>query len=199
MLFRQDALDAIVRGDVDLAFRRWTSPRVRVGTRLHTAIGLIEVTDLAQVRPDGIGERDARRAGFATVDALMAMLGTAPGRTIYRVTVRFVGADPRVALRQDAELSEAVLAGIFQKLARMDDAAEAPWTSATLTLIGERPAVLAAKLALAMGLETARFKQRVRRLKALGLTESLEVGYRLSPRGRALLLASAKWEVGSGV
>jgi hypothetical protein len=27
----------------------------------------------------------------------------------------------------------------------------------------------------------------VRKLKALGLTESLEVGYRLSPRGRAYL------------
>jgi len=27
----------------------------------------------------------------------------------------------------------------------------------------------------------------VRKLKELGLTESLEVGYRLSPRGRALL------------
>ena len=31
------------------------------------------------------------------------------------------------------------------------------------------------------------FKRDVRRLKELGLTESLEVGYRLSPRGRALL------------
>lgn len=31
------------------------------------------------------------------------------------------------------------------------------------------------------------FKRRVRQLKELGLTESLEVGYRLSPRGRAVL------------
>jgi len=31
------------------------------------------------------------------------------------------------------------------------------------------------------------FKANVRKLKALGLTESLEVGYRLSPRGEALL------------
>jgi hypothetical protein len=30
------------------------------------------------------------------------------------------------------------------------------------------------------------FKRRVRQLKALGLAESLEVGYRLSPRGRAV-------------
>jgi hypothetical protein len=31
------------------------------------------------------------------------------------------------------------------------------------------------------------FKADVRKLKELGLTESLEVGYRLSPRGRAVL------------
>jgi hypothetical protein len=31
------------------------------------------------------------------------------------------------------------------------------------------------------------FKADVSRLKALGLTESLETGYRLSPRGKALM------------
>ena len=39
------------------------------------------------------------------------------------------------------------------------------------------------------GQERFSFKTRVRRLKALGLTESLPVGYRLSPRGRAFLAA----------
>ena len=37
------------------------------------------------------------------------------------------------------------------------------------------------------GRERLPFKADVRKLKELGLTESLEVGYRLSPRGRALL------------
>ena len=36
-------------------------------------------------------------------------------------------------------------------------------------------------------MEKRPFKQRVRRLKELGLTESLEVGYRMSPRGKAYL------------
>ena len=35
--------------------------------------------------------------------------------------------------------------------------------------------------------ETARFKRRVRQLKGLGLTISLDVGYRISPRGRSYL------------
>ena len=38
-----------------------------------------------------------------------------------------------------------------------------------------------------VGQERLVFKQNVRKLKTLGLTESLEVGYRLSPRGMALL------------
>ena len=36
-------------------------------------------------------------------------------------------------------------------------------------------------------MEKMAFKRRIRMLKELGLTESLEVGYQLSPRGRALL------------
>ena len=36
-------------------------------------------------------------------------------------------------------------------------------------------------------MERADFKLNIRKLKALGLTISLEVGYRLSPRGVALL------------
>jgi hypothetical protein len=45
--------------------------------------------------------------------------------------------------------------------------------------------VRAPDLAARMGRETLPFKRDVRKLKELGLTESLEVGYRLSPRGRA--------------
>jgi hypothetical protein len=44
-------------------------------------------------------------------------------------------------------------------------------------------------LAADAGQDRALYKNRVRRLKALGLTESLEVGYRLSPRGQAFLAA----------
>ena len=51
----------------------------------------------------------------------------------------------------------------------------------------DRPEVRAADLAAAAGRERLAFKADVRKLKELELTESLEVGYRLSPRGRALL------------
>ena len=62
-----------------------------------------------------------------------------------------------------------------------------PWTRTHLELIGSRPGELAETLATSIGREKRPFKADVRRLKELGLTESLPVGYRLSPRGRAVL------------
>jgi hypothetical protein len=56
-----------------------------------------------------------------------------------------------------------------------------------LEAIEARPAVRAADLAATLDRDKVDFKIDVRKLKALGLTESLEVGYRLSPRGAALL------------
>jgi hypothetical protein len=56
-----------------------------------------------------------------------------------------------------------------------------------LRLIAERPAVRAPDLAASLGRETLAFKRDVRKLKELGLTRSLEVGYAISPRGRAYL------------
>ena len=44
-----------------------------------------------------------------------------------------------------------------------------------------------ADLARAAGVEKLRFKQDMRKQKELGLTESLDVGYRLLPRGGAVL------------
>ena len=51
--------------------------------------------------------------------------------------------------------------------------------------LGQRPPL--ADLAASLGMEKLPFKRDVRKLKELGLTESLPVGYRLSPRGRAYL------------
>jgi hypothetical protein len=69
----------------------------------------------------------------------------------------------------------------------MDRAADQPWTHSTLRQIQRLPGVVSTELAAEVGQERRAYKLRVRRLKALGLTESLERGYRLSPRGRAYL------------
>ena len=58
-------------------------------------------------------------------------------------------------------------------------------------MIENRPATRAGDLFAGVGYpDLHTFKRDVRRLKELGLTESLEVGYRLSPRGAAVLAAA---------
>jgi len=54
-------------------------------------------------------------------------------------------------------------------------------------LIEESPRTAASRLAPQLGRETRPFKADVRKLKKLGLTLSFEVGYEISPRGRAFL------------
>jgi hypothetical protein len=61
------------------------------------------------------------------------------------------------------------------------------WTRETLRLIDEHPGRRAGDLADMVGRERLYFKADVRKLKALGLTISLDVGYKLSPRGAAFL------------
>ena len=198
MLLRRDALDAIVRGDVDLVFRLWKKPTVKAGGRLRTAVGELAIDAVEIAEPAGITGDEARRAGFETADEVRAFLQPRPttgARTrtarpdetsrVYRVTVHFAGADPRVALRSDT--SQDAIAAVVARLDKLDAAKRGPWTSATLALIGMWPARRAPELAEMLGMQTLPFKESVRKLKALGLTESLPVGYRLSPRGAEVL------------
>ncbi|MEZ0580837.1 hypothetical protein [Nocardioides sp. MH1] len=187
MMIRPAELEAIRRGEIDLAFRRWDRPRVRVGTRLRTAVGLIEVVSVEQVAPSALRAEDARRAGASSLAALKAALAAKADRPAYRVGLRYAGADPREALR--AELPEAEeIAAILAGLDRLDaSSAVGPWTRATLRLIDARPEVRAPELAASLGRPTAEFKRDVRKLKERGLTESLAIGYRVSPRGQAVI------------
>jgi predicted transcriptional regulator len=76
----------------------------------------------------------------------------------------------------------------MQRLARLDAASShGSWTRQALELIDKNPAIVSTVLAAKMALERAVFKIDIRKLKESGLTESLEVGYRLSPRGKRLL------------
>jgi predicted transcriptional regulator len=62
-----------------------------------------------------------------------------------------------------------------------------PWTREILEWIRDHPAVVSTELAALLGREVAPMKADIRRLKGLGLTISLPVGYQLSPRGQAYL------------
>ena len=188
MLFPLRVLDAIRDGRVDLAFRRWERPRVRPGSRLRTAVGVLEVSSVEVVERSSLGRDEARRAGFDSTEDLLAMLDRRDRGEIHRIELRYAGADPRVELRAKADLSEDELGEIARKLERLDQASRhGPWATVVLELIARRPEVRAEELAAELGREKLPFKRDVRKLKELGLTESLNPGYRLSPRGKTVL------------
>jgi hypothetical protein len=173
VLFKRPHLEGIAAGTIDLAFRRWERARVRPGTRLRTAIGVIAIDSVEVV--EAVSEEDARRAGFESPAAVLhALRGDG---ALHRIELHVDGPDPRVALREAEPTPD-----VFRRLERMG-----PWAYDYLRAIAERPGVRAPDLAASFGRETRPFKTDVRKLKELGLTESLPIGYRLSPRGRKVL------------
>lgn len=188
MLFKRQTLEGIVAGTVDLAFRRWRRPTVRPGTMQRTVVGVVAIESVEPVVLEAVTDDDARRAGYGSLDELRAWLNGRQEGDIYRIGLRLAGADPRIALRENADLDAAELAEIHRRLTRLDSASRhGPWTFDVLRLIASRPGERAIDLAATLGREKLPFKADVRKLKELGLTESLPTGYRLSPRGRVVL------------
>jgi hypothetical protein len=184
MLFRLDELRRIREGELTLAFRRWRRPTVKAGGTLRTKVGVLAIDSVEPIDESDVTDEDARRAGAPDRETLLARLR--PQGRLHRIEFRLAGPDPRIALRGRSDFSPDERAEIDARLARLDAASRhGPWTAAVLRLIAERPATRAPDLAASLGRETAPFKADVRKLKELGLTESLETGYRLSPRGEA--------------
>jgi len=188
VLLQRRFLEGIAAGNVTLVFRRWPRARVRAGGSVRTALGVVAIEAVERASGAKLTAADARRAGYASPAELRGDLARYGEGPLWRIRVRFAGADPRIALRRRAALSPAELDLVRARLSRLDRASpRGPWTRGVLRLIAARPGVRAADLAASLGRDTLPFKVDVRKLKELGLTESLEVGYRLSPRGRAVL------------
>ncbi|MPY91925.1 MAG: hypothetical protein GEV08_02340 [Acidimicrobiia bacterium] len=182
MLFKAQFWPGLADGSVTLTFRRWSRPQAKVGNRYRTPAGMLLVEAVDVVSADSVSDEEARRAGYADRAALLADLrGDKP---LHRVRFRFDGADPRDELREAVPEGEE-LAALAGRLARLDRGGA--WTTDVLGLIEANPGRRAGDLADLRGEERLAFKANVRKLKALGLTESLVVGYRLSPRGQAVL------------
>jgi hypothetical protein len=188
MIFRTPVLEGIRSGAITLAFRRWRRPTVRTGGTLLTAVGQLSIASVERIASERISDADARRAGYDSRAALIAELDARPDGDVYRIELGPLRPDPRVALRESAGITPGELARLQEGLARLDRrASDGPWTMRTLEVIATHPGVRAGDLCVSLGQDKMPFKTNVRKLKTLGLTESLEVGYRLSPRGRALL------------
>jgi hypothetical protein len=188
LLFKQQFLDGIQAGRVTLAFRKWRRPSVKVNGTLLTSVGQLKIRAIELVQISDLTKADAKKAGFDSLEALLSDLSQQRDGQLYRIRFALAGPDPRVALRRDASLSAADVDTIAAKLRRLDErSSSGAWTARVLKLIARHPEMSAAELAVKSGFEKQWLKLNVRKLKNLGLTESLNPGYRLSPRGKAFL------------
>jgi len=184
MLIDADDFEAIASGRSDTAFRKWIRPTVKAGGTLTTAAGVLAIEAVDAIALNAVTSEDLKRAGFESRSDLDAMLANREG-TLFRIRLRYLGEDPRAALRESADMSEAEANSVAETLSRMDGSV--PWVRRTLELIHSQPGLSAHELAKLLDVPQVKLKGNIRRLKALGLTESLPVGYRLSARGQAWL------------
>ncbi|MFO0549141.1 MAG: hypothetical protein U0271_12190 [Polyangiaceae bacterium] len=176
-----------------LTFRHWDKPRVVPGHRYRChPIGVLEVKGVERVRVGDISASDAKLAGFDDVASMLAYMAEAKPldleTMVYRIALEHAGDGDRIELALEDDLDKDDVKVIREALRKLDDRSEeGPWTHKTLRQILGEPRVAASKLAPKWKLETPVFKARVVRLKKLGLTQSFEVGYEVSPRGRRYL------------
>ena len=195
VLFEQRLRNGLADGTITVAFRRWRRAQVVAGGRYRTGGDgpMVQAEQVDIVTVDAITAADARLAGYSSLDALRAELRGDPSLPLFRIRFRRLDEpDARTVLAENAALSIDDIVQLEARLVRLDRAAGEgqAWTGATLALIGARPGVPAGELAAQLGLARDVFKRRVRSLKELGLTISLETGYRLSPRGQAYVAAA---------
>jgi hypothetical protein len=189
LLFQKRFHAGLVSGAVTVTFRRWKKPHVRPGGRYRChPIGVLEVDRVDRVRSAAVTEEDARRSGFDSRGDLLTYISAGPDgppgadEELWRIELHHGGDGDRVAGALDDRLTAEDVAALSRRLDRMGN-----WALPTLRLIARHPRVAASKLAARLGRQRDPFKVDVRKLKRLGLTQSFEVGYELSPRGRAFL------------
>lgn len=190
MLIKDDVIEKIKSGEITVLFRRWSRPGAKAGGSQMTQGGVIGIDTVEVVTEDDITELDARDAGYGTKENLLDKLNYRDD-PIYRLRVFFAGADPRIALRENLEDDD--VREVIDKLDKLDkNSKRGAWTQSYLQVIQDMPATYSGMLADYLGISIPEFKPWVRKLKALGLTESLDRGYRLSPRGEKVLEALRK-------
>lgn len=196
MLIKREVLDKIKAGDITLQFRRWSRASVKPGGTLKTAVGILNIGAITELGEDEVELADVKRAGFTDLDDFYGWLATMKPGYLCKIEVTYGGEDPLIALRDNPDLSADDMAATLKKLDDMDKRSKSgPWTYQTLELIAAHPGRLAADLASEMGWERAPFKANVAKLKALGLTISLDKGYRLSPRGETVFPVSKRCRI----
>jgi hypothetical protein len=129
MLFKARFRDGIIEGSITRTLRRWKRLQVVPGNRYRQPFGEVEVTSVEEVDEGSITAHDARLAGYDNRDHLLNELAGYPEGTLYRVSFRFAGADTRIALRENDDLSASDIEALRRRLSRLDNASShGPWT-----------------------------------------------------------------------
>jgi hypothetical protein len=188
MLFQRRFHDRIRSGEICCTVRIWQRPHVKLGGRYALGAGAIVVDEIYETRLDDVTAALARRCGFASLADLLKTAKHGAGERVFVIDFHYdakAGARPKPAT---GAVSAEELAKLVERLDAMDRRAKGgAWTQATLRAIEARPGVRAGTLARALGRPRDELKRDVRKLKNLGLTLSLDVGYRLTPKGAALV------------
>lgn len=190
MLIKEHHLNGMRTGKITLAFRKWNRPTVKAGGTLLTKAGMLAIDAVDVVSERSITEAEAILSGFPSKAALLTELAKRPGNQLYRIRLHYAGEDPRIALRENSEVTGAEAAIILKKLQQMDARSiYGPWTKKVLSHIARHSGMKAGDMGVDLNMDKEWLKINIRKLKTLGLTESLHPGYRLSPRGEVLLAA----------
>ncbi len=195
LLFKSRFHQGLVSGDITLTFRLWPKARVKPGSRYRChPIGVLVVDSVDRVRIEEITDRDSELAGFSDRDTLLNYLQEfsttrlTGSVEVFKVTLHYGGEGDFAGIAQEEEVTDEAFSQLSSRLARMDAASPSgPWTHETMELIENHPRIAASRLAAMIRRETRPFKADVVKLKKLGLTQSFEVGYDLTPRGRVFL------------
>jgi hypothetical protein len=189
MLIKHQVLERIADGTVTLAFRRWKRPTVKTGGQLRTAVGILAIDAVTVINVNEITEKEAQKAGYSSCSELLQTLAKNGEGEVYRISFHFAGQDPREVMREQINLTDDELAEVHRKLTQLDlKSQDGSWTMTVLRLIKQHPGLRAIELAASADLDPQVLKVKVRKLKEIGLTESIaRGGYRLSPRGCKIL------------
>lgn len=196
MLFKGVHLQGIKSGEITVAFRKWQKVSVKGGSLLRTSVGLIEIGEIEAVNENDITDKDALQAGFTDKKQLLKSFTHNSTGTIFKISVRYHSADPRIKLREQTELSEQQFEDLKGKLDRLDRySKEGYWTEKILLTINDNSNLHAIGIAKLTGFEKEWLKLNIRKLKNLGLTVSHNVGYELSPLGSEYLIKLSNTQI----
>ncbi|WP_290789700.1 hypothetical protein [Flavihumibacter sp. UBA7668] len=188
MLFKQQHLIGIKAGEITLAFRKWKKASVKPGSLIHTSVGLIEIQNIVEIKKEKITDKEAKLADFIDRSNLLKSFPSETEGIIFKISLRYHSEDPRIALREQTDISDEKFIELKNKLEKLDKhSRKGPWTNKILLAIKEHPNLHAVGISTLTGFEKEWLKLNIRKLKNAGLTISHTVGYELSPLGKQFI------------